>query len=87
MIEAIVLGGLIGALVESGKRGLIKSWGTSDELPPMVKLMMIVILAGIPAINAGTLSNYAITALTTVGAFTVARWSIASLVVLWRSRN
>lgn len=84
MIEAIVLGAAVGALVESGKRGLIKSWGNADELPSPVKAAMLVILIGIPAIHAGTVGHYAITTLATVGAFTVARWSVASLSVLWR---
>ncbi|WP_054108982.1 hypothetical protein [Novosphingobium sp. AAP83] len=84
MIEAIVLGATIGALVESGKRGLIKSWGNTEELPPLVKAAMLVILIGIPAIHAGTVGNYVITTLATVGAFTVARWSVASLSVLWQ---
>ena len=84
MIEAIVLGAAVGAVVESGKRGLIKSWGNADELPSPVKAAMLVILIAIPAIHAGTMGQYAITTLTTVGAFTVARWSVASVIVLWR---
>lgn len=87
LIIAIVLGGLVGALVESGKRGLIRSWGDAAELPPLVKVFMIIVLAGIPLVNAGTIGNYAITALATVGAFTVARWSVASVIVLWRLRS
>ncbi len=84
LFEAIVLGGMVGALVETGKRGMIKSWGNADELPPIVKLCMIIVLVGIPAVNAGTFGNYVTTTLATVGAFTVARWSVASLIVLWR---
>lgn len=84
LIEAIVMGGVVGAVVESGKRGLIRSWGNADELPPVMKLLMIVVLIGIPAINAATLGTYATTALATVGAFTVARWGVASAIVLWR---
>lgn len=84
LIESIVLGGMVGALVESGKRGLIKSWGNADELPALIKACMIVVLVGIPAVNAGTFGNYMTTTLATVGAFTVARWSVASVVVLWR---
>ena len=84
LIASIVLGGLAGFVVESGKRGLIKSWGNSDELPPVVKLVMLAILIGLPAVNAGTFSMYVIAALATVGAFTVARWSVASIVVLGR---
>lgn len=84
MIEAIVLGAAVGAVVESGKRGLIKSRGNADELPPPVKAAMLVILIAIPAIHASTVGQYAITTLTTIGAFTVARWSVASVIVLWR---
>ncbi len=87
LIIAIVLGGLVGALVESGKRGLIRSWGDAAELPPLVKVFMIIVLVGIPLVNAGTIGNYVITALATVGAFTVARWSVASVIVLWRRRS
>lgn len=86
-IESIVLGGLAGAFVESGKRGLITSWGKSAELPPSVKLIMVAILIGAPIVNSGTFSNFAIVALATVGAFTVARWSVASTIVLWRWRR
>jgi hypothetical protein len=84
MMVAILLGGMVGALVESAKRGLIGSRGQASELPAPVKACMIVVLAGIPAVNAGTFAGYAVTALATVGAFTVARWSVASLIVLWR---
>ncbi len=87
LVEALVLGGVAGALVESGKRGLIKSWGDGGQLPPLVKLFVLVTLLVIPAINAGTLGNFIITALATVGAFTVARWSVASIIVLWRWRQ
>ena len=87
LITAIILGGIAGAVVESGKRGLIRNWGNRDHLPPVVKLFTIAILIGIPAVNAGTFSNFAITALTTVGAFTVARWTMASVIVLWRWRR
>ena len=82
-IEAVVLGAIAGAIVESGKRGLIKSWG-DGELPAPVKAFVLAVLVVIPVLNAGTWGNYAITALATVGAFTVARWSVASATVLWR---
>jgi hypothetical protein len=84
LFEAIVFGGMIGAVVEGGKRGLIKQWRNADELPPLVKLLMIGILVVIPAVNAGAWDNYIVTALATVGAFTLARWSVASLLVIWR---
>ncbi len=88
-IEAVVLGAIAGAIVESGKRGLIKSWG-DGELPAPVKAFVLAVLVIVPVLNAGvlnsgTLGNYAITALATVGAFTVARWSVASAIVLWRA--
>jgi len=86
LIEAMVMGGLAGATVESCKRGLVKQWGRADELPPLVKALVIGCLIVVPAINAGTLGNYVPTALATVGAFTVARWSVASVIVLWRWR-
>lgn len=87
MIEAVVLGALVGAIVESGKRGLIKSWGDASELPTVIKAAMIGVLAGIPAVYAGSLGEYVITALATIGAFTTARWSVASILVLWRRRG
>ncbi|WP_343614848.1 hypothetical protein [Novosphingobium sp.] len=87
LIESIVLGGLAGAFVESGKRGLVKSWGNRDQLPPVMKLVMVVLLIGTPMIHAGTLGNFAVAALATIGAFTVARWSVASLIVLWPWRR
>lgn len=87
MIAAIVLGAMAGAVVESCKRGLIKSWGDSAQLPPVIKLCVLAILMGIPAYHAGTFVNYLITALTTVGGFTVARWSVASVIVLWPWRR
>lgn len=86
LIEAIVLGGIAGAVVESGKSGLITAWGNGDGLPPIVKLFVVGVLIGIPAVNAGTIGNYATTGLTTVGAFTVARWCVASVLALWGRR-
>lgn len=83
LVEAIILGGMAGALIESGKRGLIKSWGATKELPPVVKLFTLVVLVGIPTLNAGTFGNFVIAVLATVGAFTVARWSAASVIILW----
>jgi hypothetical protein len=82
LIEAIVLGALAGVVVESGKRGLIKSWRERGGLPPVIKVLTLVILAGAPAIHAGSFGDFIIAALATVGAFTVARWSVASLLVI-----
>lgn len=87
LIESIVLGAIAGAIVESGKRGLIKSRGDTGQLPPLVKLVLVAMLVGIPAVNAGTFGNFVIAVLATVGAFTVARWSVASVIVLWRWRR
>jgi hypothetical protein len=52
-----------------------------------MKLVMVVLLIGTPMIHAGTLGNFAVAALASVGAFTVARWSVASLIVLWPWRR
>ncbi|MDR3533017.1 MAG: hypothetical protein P4L90_20970 [Rhodopila sp.] len=87
LVAAIVLGGIAGAVVETGKRNLIKSWSKRDQLPPVIKLLVVAILIGTPVVNAGTFSNYVSTALATVGAFTVARWSVASVIVLWHWRR
>lgn len=87
LIEAIVLGGLAGGFVESGKRGLVKSWGGGGELPSVVKAFVLAVLIGIPLLHARTIESVVIAGLVTVGAFTVARWSVASLVVLWRRRR
>ncbi|WP_206245134.1 hypothetical protein [Novosphingobium terrae] len=87
LIEAISLGGMAGVLVESGKRGVIKSWSNRDQLPPLVKLLTLIVLIAVPLAHAGTLSGFVTAALLTVGAFTVARWSVASLIVLWRRRR
>ena len=87
MIEAIVLGGAAGAIVEGGKRGLIKSWRGRDQLPPVIKLGVLAVLVGMPALNAGTFADYPVTALATVGAFTTARWGVASVIVLWGRRG
>jgi len=84
LTEAIVLGGIAGAVVESGKRGLVKSWGRSAELPALVKVFVLAILVAVPLANLGTLTGFVTAALVTVGAFTVARWSVASVIVLWR---
>lgn len=87
VIEAIVLGGMVGTIVESAKRGLIQRQGSADGLPPAIKMILITILIGIPALNAGEFSTYGITLLATVGAFTVARWSVASAIALCRRRG
>lgn len=87
LLEAIVLGGIVGAVVESGKRAIIRSWRDRDELPLVIKLVMIAVLIGIPAVNAGNFTTYVIAVLATVGAFTVARWSVASVVLLWLRRG
>lgn len=84
LFEAVIAGGITGAFVESGKRGLIKQWGNANELPSAVKVLMIGMLIGIPAVNAATIGDYIFTALATVGAFTVARWSVASALVIWQ---
>lgn len=84
MIAAIVLGALAGVFVESGKRGLVKRWGNADGLPSAAKVAMLGILIGVPAISAGSFGDYIFALLATVGAFTVARWSVASAFVLLR---
>ena len=87
LIEAIVVGAVAGALVESGKRGLLAGRGRTAGLPPVIKLLMVAILFGIPLIGARTVTDFVNAALVTVGAFTVSRWSVASLIVVWGWRR
>lgn len=82
LIAGIVLGAMAGAVVESGKRGLIASWRERGGLPPAIKALVLAILIGAPAIHAATIGDWLVAALATVGAFTVARWSVASLIVI-----
>ena len=83
LIEVIIGGGIAGTLVEGGKRGLIRSWSQREELPSIIKLATLVLLVGVPAWVSHSLVECVGAAFTTVGAFTVARWSVASVVVLW----
>lgn len=86
-IDAIVLGGLAGTVVESGKRGLVKSWGQGGELPSLVKAFVLIVLIGIPLLYVAAPANALTAWFVTVGAFTVARWSVASIALLWRRRS
>jgi hypothetical protein len=87
LIEVTVMSGSIGTVVECWKRGVIHRQGEVEGLPATIKVLMIGILFGLPAVTTGTLAHYLETTLSTIGAFTAARWCMASLIVAWRWRG